>query len=321
MSRKEAKTVDENDPAALEKALEADISGKSFLTREEENRLAEAYKNNSDSRAFEKLWDNHQGIINKIVIKEHKRAAHVDYDDLMQEAARGFMKGLRKFDPERGFRLMSYAYWWVNERVQRYVNKNQTIQKTPNVFPTKYKDARAHYFALQREFEEAGQEWPPKDGNVKREFKEKTGIDFHEIVNVLSDYYNQAVSLDASVDRDRENGDSLLDGLADTAPTVFDRIAQISERNALDRAMAGLKEGERDVLRRRYGIDTGVEETLKQISQDHGVSCERIRQIQVKAEEKLKSALVSRLHDIADDDTQGSTVETPTLKGKEVRPS
>lgn len=298
----ESAQIDDSDPAALEDALDANISGKNFLTPEEENTLVVAYQNNSDPRAFEKLWQNHQGIIRNIAIKENRRAAHIDFDDLMQEAAMGFMTAIKKFDPERGFRLMTYAQWRVREEVRRYVQDNRTVQKTTVDFPPKYRDATARYYNLQQDFEKVGREWPPKDSSVKREFVEETGIDFHELEYFLSAYYNQAVSLDTPVDPAQENGISLLDGMVDTdMPATFDSMARTAEQNAVDQAMRRLSEQERDILRRRYGIDTGEPETLEQIAPDHGVSCERIRQIQVRAEERFKQAFVNRSRDIAND--------------------
>lgn len=282
-----------DDLAALEAALDGDIGGRGkYLSREEEIVLVNAFKG-GDGRAFEKLWNGHQGYIRKIVAKEHRLALQVDFDDLMQEASIGFMEGIKRFEPEQGFRLITYAQWWVRQGVQRYVSQNRSIQKTPVVFPLKYKEAAGRYCELKEEFERAGQDWPPRGSELREAFQKETGFAFDDVAMQIARFYDVAASLDALFASSEDGSMSLMDKLVAEEPSALAHVIRQSERAMIDQALLKLRPREENILRRRYGLFDGEEQTLEEIGEALGLTRERIRQIQVEAEKKLVKGLLS----------------------------
>lgn len=259
----------------------AEIKKFPMLAEQEEHRLAVRFHDHRDLEAAQTLITSNLRFVVKVA--NEYRHYGMRMLDLIQEGNIGLMMAVKKFNPHRGVRLISYAVWWIRAYIQNHIIaawsllKIGTTQAQRKLF-FKLKQARNAILNMSDD----GEELP----SVARSLE--VGEDEVAEMEVR---LQREVSLDAEV-RTGE-GLTVLDGLADQRPNQEDRLAEYQEQEQLRRHVAavvsGLGEKERFVVSRRVAADEPM--TLQEIADHFGISRERVRQIEGNALRKVRAAL------------------------------
>ena len=269
-SEREAET-----PELLAKYLRH-IGQGNLLTHEEEIDLSKRAKQD-DKRARKRLIEKNLRLV--VSVAKKYRGYGLPFEDLIQEGNIGLMKAVEKFDPDRGFRFSTYATWWIRQAVQRAVaDKGRTI-RVPVHMTEKIRKMARTYNELSVELERE-----PTDDEVA----ERLGWTVGEVLDV-KDAMPDATSLNQPLGAEKdasEVGEFVEDELASDTPG---EVMREMETEHLREAIERLPERNRYVLIRRYGLDDRGPATLAQLSDELGVSRERVRQLQREAERMLKS--------------------------------
>ncbi len=259
-----------------------------ILTPEEEYMLAKRWTEHQDTDAAAKLVNSHLRLVAKIAMGY--RGYGLPTSELISEGNIGLMQGVKKFEPERGFRLATYAMWWIRASIQEYILRSWSLVKMGTTAAQK-----KLFFNLRRmknrieAFE---------DGDLKPEDVTKIATDLGvSEEDVISMNRRMAMGGDTSLNvplRDDSEG-SWQDFLVDDEPLQDERVAEAEEARVrhelLVEALEALNERERHILTERRLTDEP--KTLEELSQVYDVSRERIRQIEVRAFEKLQKALMN----------------------------
>ena len=269
-SEREAET-----PELLAKYL-AHIGRGELLTHQEEIDLSKRAKQ-GNKRARKRLIEKNLRLV--VSVAKKYRGYGLPFEDLIQEGNIGLMKAVEKFDPDRGFRFSTYATWWIRQAVQRAVaDKGRTI-RVPVHMTEKIRKMARTYNELSVELERE-----PTDDEVA----ERLGWTVGEVLDV-KDAMPDATSLNQRLGAEKdasEVGEFVEDELASDTPG---EVMREMETEHLREAIERLPERNRYVLIRRYGLDDRAPATLAQLSDELGVSRERVRQLQREAERMLKS--------------------------------
>ena len=265
----------------------AEIKKFPLLSPEQEYMLAKRLEEHQDPEAARQLVTSHLRLVAKIAMGY--RGYGLPVSELISEGNIGLMQGVKKFEPDRGFRLATYAMWWIKASIQEFILRSWSLVKMGTTAAQK-----KLFFNLRRMKKnlDAYEDSDLHPDDVKT-IATKLGVSETEVVNM-----NRRMMLggDASLNVSlREDGEGQWqDILADDNPLQDQTVADAEEaglRHALlAEAMAGLNERERHILTERRLIDEP--RTLEELSQVYNVSRERIRQIEVRAFEKLQAAMM-----------------------------
>jgi RNA polymerase sigma-32 factor len=264
----------------------AEIRKFPLLSPEQEYMLAKRWAEHQDPAAATKLVTSHLRLVARIAMGY--RGYGLPVNELIAEGNIGLMQGVRKFDAEKGFRLATYAMWWIKAAIQEYILRSWSLVKIGTTAAQK-----KLFFNLRRLKGKIG---AVEDGDLRPEQVEHIattlGVNEDEVVSMNR---RMGHGGDASLNSPlREEGEGeWQDWLADDGPLADELLADSEERDQrhtlLVTAMASLNERERDILTQRRLIDEP--ETLEELSQRYGISRERVRQIEVRAFEKLAKAM------------------------------
>ena len=258
-----------------------------LLKPEQEYMLAKRYQEHQDPDAAAQLVTSHLRLVAKIAMGY--RGYGLPVSELISEGNIGLMQGVKKFDPDRGFRLATYAMWWIRASIQEFILRSWSLVKIGTTAAQK-----KLFFNLRRmknnleAFE---------DGDLRPEDVAKIATDLGvSEEEVISMNRRMAMGGDTSlnVSLNDEGEGQWQDTLSDDGPLQDERVADAQERDLrhalLSEAMGTLNERERDILTQRRLIDDP--RTLEELSQVYAVSRERVRQIEVRAFEKLQKAML-----------------------------
>jgi RNA polymerase sigma-32 factor len=266
----------------------AEIRKFPLLSPEQEYMLAKRYQEHEDSGAAAQLVTSHLRLVAKIAMGY--RGYGLPVNELISEGNIGLMQGVKKFDPDRGFRLATYAMWWIRASIQEYILRSWSLVKLGTTAAQK-----KLFFNLRRMKNRLA---AFEDGDLSPENVTKIATDLGVTEEeVVSMNRRMALGGDTSLNVPmREDGDGQWqDMLRDDGELQDAQVADAQERDQrhalLTEAMDRLNDRERDILARRRLADEP--ETLEELSQVYNVSRERVRQIEVRAFEKLQKAMLA----------------------------
>ncbi len=258
-----------------------------LLAPEEEYMLARRWQEHQDPEAATRLVTSHLRLVAKIAMGY--RGYGLPVSELIAEGNIGLMQGVKKFEPERGFRLATYAMWWIKASIQEYILRSWSLVKIGTTAAQK-----KLFFNLRRlkgklEAIEDGDLHPDDVKKIARDL----GVTEDEVVSMNRRMMKGGdTSLNAPL---REDGEGeWQDWLADEGPTQDVMVAEAQEadirHDLLREALLTLNERERHILTERRLAEEP--KTLEELSQSYGISRERVRQIEVRAFEKLQKEMV-----------------------------
>jgi RNA polymerase sigma-32 factor len=266
----------------------AEIKKFPILAPEEEYMLAKRWKEHGDTDAAAKLVNSHLRLVAKIAMGY--RGYGLPVSELISEGNIGLMQGVKKFEPDRGFRLATYAMWWIRASIQEFILRSWSLVKMGTTAAQK-----KLFFNLRRMKNQidAFEEGDLKPADVTK-IATDLGVTEDEVISMNRRMgMGGDTSLNAPL-RDSEGESQWQDFLVDSGPLQDERIAEDEEsrvrHDLLMSALETLNERERHILTERRLADDP--KTLEELSQVYDVSRERIRQIEVRAFEKLQAALL-----------------------------
>jgi len=258
-----------------------------LLEPEEEYMLAKRWVENQDATAAHKMVTSHLRLAAKIAMGY--RGYGLPQAEVISEANVGLMQAVKRFDPEKGFRLATYAMWWIRASIQEYILRSWSLVKLGTTSAQKklffnLRKAKARIGALE-------------DGDLHpdnvRQIAHDLGVTEEEVISMNRRLSGSDASLNATVGQEGEGAmqwqDWLEDEDADQATDYAERDELQARRELLEQAMGVLSEREHDILSQRRLSEETV--TLEDLSARYNVSRERIRQIEVRAFEKLQARM------------------------------
>ena len=257
----------------------AEVNRFPLLTREEEEELARRWNEDGDMSAAQQLVTANLRFVVKVAY-EYKNY-DVKLVDLVQEGNIGLMKAVRRFNPDRGYRLISYAVWWIRAYMQNYILKNWSMVKIGST-------------AKNRRMLFGRKENPAEGSEPQREaflIPAVSALADGEFVGINADIAKRDFSLDAQMGEDQ--GGTFVEMLASPEPDYVEEISRseviqgVSHR--LEDILGSLNERQRFILEHRLLSDEPI--TLQEIGDTYGVSRERARQLEAALKKKLAGAL------------------------------
>jgi RNA polymerase sigma-32 factor len=248
--------------------------------------LAKRWQEHQDSQAAHKLVTSHLRLVAKIAMGY--RGYGLPIGEVISEGNVGLMQAVKKFDPEKGFRLATYAMWWIRAAIQEYILRSWSLVKMGTTAAQK-----KLFFNLRRLKGEmaALEEGDLKPDHVKS-IAHKLAVTEDDVVQMNRRLSGGDASLNAPIasDSEAEWQDWLSDDAQESQETTLARTEEFGARmELLQAAMADLTERERHIIEERRLRDEPA--TLEDLSKEYGVSRERVRQIEVRAFEKLQKAM------------------------------
>ncbi len=256
-----------------------------MLEPQREYMLAKRWQEHEDSGAAHQLVTSHLRLVAKIAMGY--RGYGLPLSELISEGNVGMMQAVKRFDPDRGFRLATYAMWWIRAAIQEYILHSWSLVKMGTTAAQK-----KLFFNLRRL---KGQMQAIEEGDLSPEqvqaIATKLDVPEQDVVNMNRRLASPDHSLNAPLRAESEGEwqDFLVDETASQEITLADREELGKRRTLLANAMTALNDRERDILTERRLRETPT--TLEDLSQKYGISRERVRQIEVRAFEKLQKAI------------------------------
>ncbi len=257
-----------------------------MLEKEEEFMLAKRWREHDDVDAAHRLVTSHLRLVAKIAMGY--RGYGLPVGELISEGNVGMMQAVKRFDPDRGFRLATYAMWWIRASIQEYVLHSWSLVKMGTTAAQK-----KLFFNLRKI---KGQMKAIEDGDLSpervQEIADRLAVSENDVVQMNRRLAAPDNSLNAPLRADGEGGewqDWLVDN-SESQEEVLGETEEFQERMRLLRdAMKGLNEREQHIITERRLSEEPT--TLEELSQHYGISRERVRQIEVRAFEKLQKAI------------------------------
>jgi len=260
-----------------------------MLTQEEEYALAKRWKEHGDVEAAHKLVTSHLRLVAKIAMGY--RGYGLPLGELISEGNVGMMQAVRRFDPDRGFRLATYAMWWIRAAIQEYILHSWSLVKMGTTAAQK-----KLFFNLRRL---KGQMSALEEGDLQPEQVAKIAktlqVPEQDVISMNRRLAAQDHSLNAPVRLDSEGEwqDWLVDESESQETELAERQDMSNRRQLLNEALKTLNDRERHILIERRLKDEPT--TLEELSQQYGISRERVRQIEVRAFEKLQKSMKQQI--------------------------
>lgn len=253
-----------------------------MLAPEEEYLLAKQFREHGDFSSADKMVTSHLRLVAKIAMGY--RGYGLPMGELISEGNVGMMQAVKRFDPDRGFRLATYAMWWIRAAIQEYILHSWSLVKMGTTAAQK-----KLFFNLRKL---KGQMQAIEEGDLSPEnvhkIAEELDVSEADVVSMNRRLSSPDHSLNAPVRADGEGEwqDWLVDERDDQETELAEREELGRRRNLLTSALGSLNDRERHILTQRRLQEEPV--TLEDLSQQYGISRERVRQIEVRAFEKLQ---------------------------------
>ncbi len=258
-----------------------------MLDAEEEYMLAKNWKDNGNLKSAHKLVTSHLRLVAKIAMGY--RGYGLPVNELISEGNIGLMQAVKKFDPDKGFRLATYAMWWIKAAIQEYVLRSWSLVKMGTTTAQK-----KLFFNLKKIKNQIapGQEGDLKDEQVN-EISKRLDVDSDEVINMNRRMMGQEKSLNDPIKNGEtdEWQDWLVDDSLDQELVISQKQEYNDKKELLNSAMLILNQREKEIIKARRLTEDPV--TLEELSQKYKISRERIRQIETKAFEKLQKSMIN----------------------------
>jgi RNA polymerase sigma-32 factor len=260
-----------------------------MLQRQEEYMLAKRWREHADRQAAHQLVTSHLRLVIKVAMGY--RGYGLPISEVIAEGSVGLMRAVERFEPERGFRLATYATWWIKASIQEYILRSRSLVKMGTTA-----NQKKVFFNLRKAKSKISvlDEGDMRPDQVKI-IARRIGVTEQDVI-----YMNRRLGGDASLNAPiREEGDSgeWQDWLLDESPNQETNLAASEQldirRKALSDALTVLNERERHIFETRRLAEEQI--TLAELAEEFGVSRERVRQIEVSAFEKVQNAVKRRV--------------------------
>jgi RNA polymerase sigma-32 factor len=256
-----------------------------MLEPQEEYMLAKRWQEHEDGAAAQKLVTSHLRLVARIAMGY--RGYGLPIGEVISEGNVGLMQAVKRFDPDKGFRLATYAMWWIRAAIQEYILRSWSLVKMGTTASQKKLFFNLRKAKSQLQAFEEGDLRPDQVAQIATNL----GVPEEDVVSMNRRLGGDA-SLNAPLRADSESGE-WQDWLVDEGPDQESTLAESEEmdrrREYLEGAMEGLNDRERRIFTARRLADDPL--TLEELSAEFGVSRERIRQIEVRAFEKVQKAV------------------------------
>jgi len=257
-----------------------------LLTEEQEQSLARQFRDDENLDAARALVMSHLRLV--IAIARGYLGYGLPHADLIQEGNIGLMKAVKRFDPDRGVRLVSFAIHWIKAEIHEYILRNWRLVKVATT-----KAQRKLFFNL-RSLKHSSNTLNPAE---VREVAKTLGVKPEEVVEMETRLTGQDIALEGSNDDDDRDGARMapISWLTDSAAEPLEVMEAEQDvrlrEEGLQSALAALDDRSRTIVQRRWLAQEGESATLHELADEYGVSAERIRQIEVKAMQKMKATM------------------------------
>ena len=258
-----------------------------MLDAEEEYMLAKNWRESGNLKAAHKLVTSHLRLVAKIAMGY--RGYGLPVNELISEGNIGLMQAVKKFDPDKGFRLATYAMWWIKAAIQEYVLRSWSLVKMGTTTAQK-----KLFFNLKKIKNQIA---PNQEGDLKddqvNEISRRLDVDSKEVVNMNRRLMGQEKSLNAPI-KSGENDewqDWLVDETLDQELLISQKQEYEDKKELLKSAMQTLNDREKEIINQRRLSENPS--TLDELSKKYKISRERIRQIETRAFEKLQKSMIN----------------------------